>query len=136
MSRTEKETRYDEREIELKDGFPITEFIYHLDRADKIRPARMGIDNLMANSAQTMTFCPTIRSITIKDEVDKIYYRICRKVSDKPNQGHLTQCEFEETKDGNSQNRIFIVNSIEESNSELTLFKKFERNLRLQLVLK
>ena len=135
VSRTEKETRYDEREIELKDGFPITEFIYHLDRADKIRPARMGIDNLMANSAQTMTFCPTIRSITIKDEVDKIYYRICRKVSDKPNQGHLTQCEFEETKDGNSQNRIFIVNSIEESNSELTLFKKFERNLRLQLAI-
>lgn len=114
LIRTEEETRYNEREIERRDGHPITEFIYHLDSEDKIGPARMGIANLMDNSAQTMTFCPTIRSITIKDEEDKIYYSICRKVSDKPNQGHITQCEFEEANgvDSVPQNRIFIVNSI------------------------
>lgn len=135
LIRTEKETRYNEREIEMKDGYPITEFIYHLDSKDKIRPARMGIANLMDNSAQTMLFCPTIRSITINDEIDKIYYEICRKGNDKPIQGTFAQCEFEEAKGGNSQNRIFIVNSIEEPNQELTLFKKFERNLRLQLAI-
>lgn len=135
LIRTEEETRYNEREIERKDGHPITEFIYHLDSEDKIRPARMGIANLMDNSAQTMTFCPTIRSITINDEIDKVYYRICRKGNDKPIQGTFAQCEFEETKGCNFQNRIFIVNSIEEPNQELTLFKKFERNLRLQLAI-
>lgn len=135
LIRTEEETRYNEREIERKDGHPITEFIYHLDSEDKIRPARMGIANLMDNSAQTMTFCPTIRSITINDEIDKVYYEICRKGDDKPIQGTFAQCEFEETKGSNSQNRIFIVNSIEEPNQELTLFKKFERNLRLQLAI-
>lgn len=135
LIRTEEETRYNEREIERKDGHPITEFIYHLDSEDKIRPARMGIANLMDNSAQTMTFCPTIRSITINDEIDKVYYEICRKGNDKPIQGTFSQCEFEETKDSNSQNRIFIVNSIEEPNQELTSFKKFERNLRLQLAI-
>ncbi len=135
LIRTEEETRYNEREIEKKDGHPITEFIYHLDSEDKIRPARMGIANLMDNSAQTMTFCPTIRSITINDEIDKVYYKICRKGNDKPIQGTFTQCEFEETKGINSKNRIFIVNSIEEPNQELTLFKKIERNLRLQLAI-
>ena len=135
LIRTEEETRYNEREIEMKDDYPITEFIYHLDSEDKIRPARMGIANLMDNSAQTMTFCPTIRSITINDEIDKVYYEICRKGNDKPIQGTFAQCEFEETKGSNSQNRIFIVNSIEEPNQELTLFKKFERNLRLQLAI-
>ena len=135
LIRTEEETRYNEREIERKDGYPITEFIYHLDSEDKIRPARMGIANLMDNSAQTMTFCPTIRSITINDEIDKVYYEICRKGNDKPIQGTFAQCEFEETKGSNSQNRIFIVNSIEEPNQELTLFKKFERNLRLQIAI-
>lgn len=135
LIRTEEETRYNEREIEMKDGHPITEFIYHLDSEDKIRPARMGIANLMDNSAQTMTFCPTVRSITINDEIDKVYYEICRKGNDKPIQGTFAQCEFEETKGSNSQNRIFIVNSIEEPNQELTLFKKFERNLRLQLAI-
>lgn len=135
LIRTEKETRYNEREIEWKNGHPITEFIYHLDSEDNIRPASMGIANLMDNSAQTMTFCPTIRSITINDEIDKIYYEICRKVNDKSIQGTFAQCEFEETKGRNSQNRIFIVNSIEEPNKELTLFKKVERNLRLQLAI-
>lgn len=135
LIRTEEETRYNEREIETKDGYPITEFIYHLDSEDKIRPARMGIANLMDNSAQTMTFCPTIRSITINDEIDKVYYKICRKGNDKPIQGTFVQCEFEETKGSDFQNRIFIINSIEEPNQELSLFKKFERNLRLQLAI-
>ena len=135
LLRTEKEARYDKREIELKDGYPITEFIYHLNSEDKFRPARMGIANLMKNSAQTMTFCPTVRSITIKDEVDNIFYKICRKGDVIPLQGNLIQYEFEETKDSNAQNRIFIVNSIEEPNSELTLFKGCERNLRLQLAI-
>lgn len=135
LLRTEKETRYNAREIEWKDGRPITEFIYHLDREDKNRPAQMGIANLMDNSAQTMTFCPTIRSITINDEIEAIYYKICRKGNDKPIQGTIVQCEFEETKGSNCQNRIFIINSIEEPNQELTSFKKIERNLRLQLAI-
>lgn len=135
LLRTEKETRYNEREIEWKDGRPITEFIYHLDREDKNRPAQMGIANLMDNSAQTMTFCPTIRSITINDEIEAIYYKICRKGNDKPIQGTIVQCEFEETKGSNCQNRIFIINSIEEPNQELTSLKKIERNLRLQLAI-
>lgn len=135
LLRTEKETRYNEREIEWKDGRPITEFIYHLDREDKNRPAQMGIANLMDNSAQTMTFCPTIRSITINDEIEAIYYKICRKGNDKPIQGTIVQCEFEETKGSNCQNRFFIINSIEEPNQELTSFKKIERNLRLQLAM-
>lgn len=135
LIRTEEETRYNEREIERINGHPITEFIYHLDSEDKIRPARMGIANLMDNSAQTMTFCPTVRSITINDEIDKVYYKIRRNGNDKPIQGTFVQCEFEETKGCNSQNRIFIINSIEEPNQELTLFKRIERNLRLQLAI-
>lgn len=135
LIRTEEETRYNERKIEKKDDYPITEFIYYLDSEEKLRPARMGIANLMNNSAQTMTFCPTIRSITINDEEDKIYYKICRKGTTSIKEKTLIQCEFEETKgcDDATQNRIFIVNSIEEPNSELTSFKRFERNLRLQL---
>ena len=135
LDRTEKEAQYDEREIEWKDGYPVTEFIYHLNSEDKLRPARMGIANLMDNSAQTMTFCPLVQSITVKDEVENIFYKICRKGEAFPLGGNFIQYEFEETKGDNIQNRIFIVNSIEEPNSELTLFKKLERNLRLQLAI-
>ncbi|MBO8439770.1 MAG: hypothetical protein IAC51_03880, partial [bacterium] len=135
LLRTDNEAQYGRREVELIDGHPTTEFIYHLDSEDKVRPARMGIANLMDNSAQTMTFCPSVRSITIEDEVDNIFYRICRKGNIKRLQENLIQCKFEEVKDNETRNRIFIVNSIEEPNPELSLFKGCERNVRLQLAI-
>ncbi|MBO7576437.1 MAG: hypothetical protein J6T03_03110, partial [Bacteroidales bacterium] len=74
---TEKELdkNMDSRPIPIGESLP-TRFTYHLKKGGNEKAAKMGIDNVRANAAQTMLFCPSVRSITVIDEVNNLKFKI------------------------------------------------------------
>ena len=43
----------------------------------------MAIENVRANAAQTMLFCPSVRSITVINEENNVTFKITRKNNDE-----------------------------------------------------
>ena len=95
----------------------------------------MGIDNVRANAAQTMLFCPSVRSIKVIDDVNNLTFTIKRKNSDE-SKDIVKEVEFvEESSDRNEPiTRRFISKEIEEYSKEISShWKTKDRKLRLHV---
>lgn len=112
-----------------------TRFTYHLNKEASEKAARMGIENIKANAAQTMLFCPSVRSITIEDDVDTSYFKITRKTGNDE-KDVVKETEFIEVRNNISKPvvRRFISIELEEYSEILSNhWKTNDRNLRLHI---
>lgn len=135
VDRTEREIdeNMDKRPISTGQILP-TRFTYHLNKETSEKAARMGIENVRANAAQTMLFCPSVRSITVIDE-EKVNFRITRKNNDE-RKNVVKETRFvEESCDSNEPLiRRYISIEIEEYSKEISShWKAKDRNLRLHV---
>lgn len=133
---TEKELdeNMDKRPIPAGQILP-TRFTYHLNNDASEKAARMGIENVRANAAQTMLFCPSVRSITVIDEENDITFKIKRKNYNDIKNIVKETIFVEESSDRNEPiTRRFISMEIEEYSKEISShWKAKDRNLRLHV---
>lgn len=136
VDRTEREIdeNMDKRPIPTGQILP-TRFTYHLNKEASEKAARMGIENVRANAAQTMLFCPSVRSIIVIDEVDHVTFNISRKNNDESKNVVKETIFVEESSDRNEPiTRRFISKEIEEYSKEISShWKAKDRNLRLHV---
>jgi len=133
---TEKELdkNMDSRPIPIGESLP-TRFTYHLKKGGNEKAAKMGIDNVRANAAQTMLFCPSVRSITVIDEVNNLKFKITRKNNDE-RKDIVKEIEFVEECSERREpiTRKFISIEIEEYSEPISSHWKAKgRNLRLNV---
>lgn len=128
---TEKEAQYDVRT--LPDGKPDkTRFTYFLTSDQNMKAAEMGIQNIIQNAAQTMLFCPTVRSITVHDDVNGKEFYICRQ--EENSDSNVKIVTFVERNNGDESVRKFVSREICEYSSDLSLYWHADnRNMRLQV---
>ena len=135
VDRTEREIdeNMDKRPIPAGQILP-TRFTYHLNKDASEKAARMGIENVRANAAQTMLFCPSVRSITVIEE-NHVTFKITRKNNDESKNIVKETVFIEESSDKNeSITRRFISKEIEEYSEEISShWKAKDRNLRLHV---
>lgn len=135
VDRTEREIdeNMDKRPIPAGQILP-TRFTYHLNKDASEKAARMGIENVRANAAQTMLFCPSVRSITVIEE-NHVTFKITRKNNDESKNIVKETVFIEESSDKNESNtRRFISKEIEEYSEEISShWKAKDRNLRLHV---
>ena len=140
VKRTEDEMVFDRIPV-TEGGILPTRFIYHLRNDINRNAAEIGLENVRLNAAQTMLFCPTVRSIVVDDRINSRYYRIVRKSSsDNPwgcsvkNEVKETVFEVESSNESDCKERHFISIEIEEKSEVLSNFWcPNERNLRLHV---
>ena len=136
VDRTEREIdeNMDKRPITADEILP-TRFTYHLNKDSSEKAARMGLENVRANAAQTMLFCPTVRSITVIDEENNVSFKIIRKNNDERKDVVKETVFIEESSDRNEPiTRRFISMEIEEPSKEISShWKAKDRNLRLHV---
>lgn len=136
VDRTEMEIdeNMDKRPIPAGQILP-TRFTYHLNKDASEKAARMGIENVRVNAAQTMLFCPSVRSITVIDEENHITFKITRKNNNESKNIVKETIFIEESSDKNeSITRRFISKEIEEYSEEISShWKTKDRNLRLHV---
>lgn len=137
VDKTEKEIDDNMDNTPIPEGEILpTKFTYHLNKESSGRAARMGIENVKANAAQTMLFCPSVRSITIIDEIDSSTFRIKRRGSSNEEKNVIKETEFIEECSNIEQPviRRFISIEIEENSEEISNhWKTQNRNLRLHI---
>lgn len=135
VDRTEREIdeNMDKRPIPAGEILP-TRFTYHLNKDSSEKAARMGIENVRANAAQTMLFCPSVRSITVIEE-SNVTFKIIRKNDDERKDVVKETVFVEESSDRNEPiTRRFISMEIEEPSKEISSHcKAKDRNLRLHV---
>lgn len=136
VDRTEREIdeNMDKRPIPAGEILP-TRFTYHLNKEASGKAAKMGIENVRANAAQTMLFCPSVRSISVIDEENDVTFKVTRKTNND-SKNIVKETEFvEESSDRNEPiTRRFISIEIEEYSKEISSHcKAKDRNLRLQV---
>lgn len=136
VDRTEREIdeNMDKRPIPADEILP-TRFTYHLNKDSSEKAARMGIENVRANAAQTMLFCPSVRSITVINEESNVTFKIIRKNNDERKDVVKETVFVEESSDRNEPiTRRFISMEIEEPSKEISSHWKAKgRNLRLHV---
>lgn len=136
VDRTEMEIdeNMDKRPIPAGEILP-TRFTYHLNKDSSEKAARMGIENVRANAAQTMLFCPSVRSITVINEESNVTFKIIRKNNDERKDVVKETVFVEESSDRNEPiTRRFISMEIEEPSKEISShWKAKDRNLRLHV---
>lgn len=136
VDRTEREIdeNMDKRPIPADEILP-TRFTYHLNKDSSEKAARMGIENVRANAAQTMLFCPSVRSITVINEENNVTFKIIRKNNDERKDVVKETVLVEESSDRNEPiTRRFISIEIEEPSKEISShWKAKDRNLRLHV---
>lgn len=135
---TEKEIddNMDKRSIPHGKILP-TRFTYHLNREASSKAARMGLENIRCNAAQTMLFCPSIRSITVIDEIASTNYKITKK-NNNEQKDIIKETTFIEKYDNNAEPiiRRFISIEIEEYSKAISNhWKTKNRNLRLHVAI-
>lgn len=132
VRKTEEEAKYDVKPLSGDEVLP-TRFTYYLKNDQNIKAAEMGIDNVRHNSAQTMLFCPTVRSITVIDDVNHKTFSISR-IGTEQKVGNIKITSFKETFDGAEAIRKFISSEIDEYSEELsTYWRTPNRHMRLQV---
>ena len=137
VDKTERELRENMDRRTLPEGeISPTRFTYHLNKEASEKAAMMGIKNVKANAAQTMLFCPSVRSITIIDEVNNDNFKITKlNYSDIRNVVKETTF-LEEFSGSKPVNRRFISIEIEEYSEPISShWKAKDRNLRLHLAI-
>lgn len=114
-----------------------TRFTYHLNKEYSSRAAEMGIDNVRGNGAQTMLFCPSVRSITVIDEIRNSSFKITRRNNDFRKNVIKESSFIEESSDSNVPIiRRFISYEIEEYSDPISShWKTKDRNLRLHVAI-
>ena len=136
VDRTEREIdeNMDKRPIPAGKILP-TRFTYHLNKEASEKAARMGIENVRTNAAQTMLFCPSVRSITVIDEENNVTFKITRKNNIESKNVVKETVFVEESSDKNEPiTRRFISKEIEEYSKEISShWKAKDRNLRLHV---
>lgn len=136
VNATEREIdeNMDRRPIPIGEILP-TRFTYHIDKEASEKAARMGIENVRANGAQTMLFCPSVRSIKVIDEVNNRTFTIERQNNDERKNVVKEVIFIENSSDkGAPITRRFISTEIEEySESISSHWKAKNRNLRLNV---
>lgn len=136
VDRTEREIdeNMDKRPIPAGEILP-TRFTYHLNKDASEKAARMGIENVRANAAQTMLFCPSVRSISVIDEENNVTFKITRKNNNESKDVVKETVFVEESSDRNEPiTRRFISMEIEEPSKEISShWKAKDRNLRLHV---
>jgi hypothetical protein len=112
-----------------------TKFTYHLMNDTGVKAAEMGLENVRLNAAQTMLFCPTVRSIEIIDEINGRNFKITRSVnSDKDDSGVTETTFIEESAESSTPHlRKFVSINVEEPSKELSHYWHESRNLRLHI---
>ena len=134
-----------EREIdENMDKHPIpsgeirpTRFTYHLNKESSDKAAKIGIDNVRSNAAQTMLFCPSVRSITVIDEINDTTFKITRRNCDERKDIIKETTFIEEISDVKEPViRRFISTEIEEYSEAISShWHAKDRNLRLHVAI-
>lgn len=133
VDRTEKEMKFGEKEILQEEELP-TCFTYHLRNEINEQAAETGLNNVRLNSAQTMLFCPTIRSITIDDLINNNKFRILRQGSKYLNDDVKETMFVEESNEKGPICRRFISIEVDEPSAELSNYWKVDnRHLRLHV---
>lgn len=136
VDRTEQEIdeNMDKRLIK-PGGYLPTRFTYHLNKEASEKAAEMGIKNVRLNAAQTMLFCPTVRSITVADEINDSHFKITRKNNDEVKNSVKETVFVEESNDIELPvERRFISIEIEEYSEAISShWKAKDRNLRLHV---
>ena len=139
VKRTEDEMAFDRIPITEGKILP-TRFVYHLRNDINRNAAEIGLENVRLNAAQTMLFCPTVRSIIVDDKINNSFYKIVRKIN--PNDwGNIVKDAVKETvfeeissKIDGCKERHFVSVEIEEKSEALSSFwYPNERNLRLHV---
>ena len=112
-----------------------TRFTYHLNKEASEKAAKIGIDNVRANAAQTMLFCPSVRSIKVIDDVNNLTFKITRQNNDgKKNVIKETKFVEESSDTDEPIIRRFISTEIEEYSEAISShWKVKDRNLRLHV---
>lgn len=136
VDRTEREIDENMDKHPIPNGTELpTRFTYHLNREASEKAAEMGIRNVRSNAAQTMLFCPTVRSITIEDDINNLYFKITRENNDE-RKGIVKETVFvEESSDmPKPMRRRFISIEIEEYSEAISShWIAKDRNLRLHI---
>lgn len=136
VDQTERELdeNMDKHPIPIGESLP-TRFTYHLNKEASEKAAKKGIENVRTNAAQTMLFCPSVRSIMVIDEVNHVTFNISRKNNDESKNVVKETIFVEESSDRNEPiTRRFISKEIEEYSKEISShWKAKDRNLRLHV---
>lgn len=136
VDRTENEMEFDRIPIPEGRTQLDTSFTYFITTESGEKAARIGLENIRQNAAQTMLFCPTVNSITIEDEINDSTYIIVRKkwIDDKDT---IKRSVFTETIDnGDSKDRSFISYEVDEYSDVLSCFWHTEdRHQRLHVAI-
>jgi len=113
----------------FKETFGHTSFTYHIKSESGREAVRLGLDNFFANIAQTMLFCPELKSVVLNNngEYTKVTRGYDLKISDSIRK---VKIEVEGEK---STSRIFLVSSLVKDSEELSARYKHPRKLRLQI---
>lgn len=133
LTEREIDENMDKRHIPNGQILP-TRFTYHLNKETSTKAAEIGINNVRENAAQTMLFCPTIRSITVIDDINNSTFRITRKNFDE-RKNIIKETTFEEYCNGNELVvRKFVSTEIEEYSEAISShWHVAGRNLRLHI---
>ncbi len=133
VNRTEEEMRFDEREVRQGTELP-TIFTYHLRNEINEQAAETGLNNVRLNAAQTMLFCPTIRSISIDDAINNRKFKISRQSTNDKKDVVKETIFTEESSEKGSDYRRFISIEVDEPSSDLSNYWKIDnRHLRLHV---
>lgn len=113
----------------FKETFGHTSFTYHIKSEAGREAVKLGIDNFFANIAQTMLFCPELKSVVLNNngECTKVTRGFDLKISDSM---HKVAIDVEGEK---STSRFFLVSSLVKDSEELSARYKHPRKLRLQI---
>ena len=135
VDKTERELRENMGKRSIPEGGVLpTRFTYHLNKEASEKAAIMGLTNVKANAAQTMLFCPSVRSITIIDEVNDDKFKITKRDYSERRDVVKETIFLEEYSDLSPKIRRFISIEIEEYSEPISShWKVKDRNLRLHL---
>lgn len=134
LTESELDENMDKRPISAGEILP-TRFTYHLNKEASEKAAKIGIDNVRVNAAQTMLFCPSVRSIKVIDDVNNLTFKITRQNNDG-GKNVIKETKFiEESSDTDEPiTRRFISTEIEEYSEAISShWKAKDRNLRLHV---
>lgn len=132
---TERELYENMGNRHINGELPLTRFTYHLNKESSDKAANIGIDNVKANAAQTMLFCPSVRSISVIDDVHNTTFKITRQ-SLNEEKNIIKETVFKEERNDENHPRIrrFISTEIEEYSEPISNHWKVSgRKLRLHI---
>ena len=133
VQRTEEEMEFDRIPVPSGEELP-TKFTYHIVNASGMKAAEMGLENVRLNAAQTMLFCPTVRSIEVIDEIKNNHFKISRSDCNYSNGQVQISTFIEYDADKKTTNkRKFVSLAVEEPSTTLSKYWHDNRNLRLHI---